>query len=80
MSKRQSSYIVVGREKTGRLVIARRAGARSLAQAEHVVSDDLERFANVQFAKPAVRPSKKTEVAIRKAVREALKLKPLEQV
>ncbi len=80
MSKRQSSYIVVGREKTGRLVISKRAMPRSSRQAETVVSNDLERFANVQFAKPAVKPNRKTELAIRKAVREALKLKPLEQV
>lgn len=77
MTKKPSRYIV-SREKTGRLVISKRASARP-PKGEQVISADLERFSDVNIARPAVRPKKETELAIRRAVRETMKQNPLEQ-
>lgn len=78
MAKRLSRYIV-SREETGRLVISKRGSARPPKDAEMIVSADLARFSDVDIVRPAVRPNRKTELAIRRAVRETMKQKPLEQ-
>jgi len=84
MAKKSSArYHVVSREKTGRLVISKSRSERATVTGRdekigHIDLDpDVGRFADVHIVRPAVRPNKKTETAIRKAVRETLKQKPL---
>ncbi len=84
MAKKSSSrYHVVSREKTGRLVISKSRSERTTMPGRDKkvgridLDPDVGRFADVHIVRPAVRPNKKTETAIRKAVRETLKQKPL---
>jgi hypothetical protein len=77
--KKYPGYLIVRKADTGQITLGKVSGKRrdEYVRPSDRASDDLVRFSNVEFSTLTSKPDKKIEEKLRKAVRAAMKKKPL---